>query len=141
MPSIAPTGCATPVARTRDIVNYIESVSKASDLSNPLSAQSKAKEWLLSEDLNTNGCDGGTALSQRYGLAMFYFSTNGQSWNKTDNWLTSSSHECDWFGIDCEGNNFVEDINLRKSYRQISLHFSKKYISFHPNNIPLFSRI
>lgn len=112
MPSVAPTGCTTSGARTRDIVSYVESISSASDLSNPLSAQSRAKEWLLNQDLNTNGCDGGTAISHRYGLAMFYYSTNGQSWKKSDNWLTPSSHECDWFGIVCAGNKTVEVINL-----------------------------
>ncbi len=123
MPSVAPTGCTTSGARTRDIVSYVESISSASDLSNPLSAQSRAKEWLLNQDLNTNGCDGGTAISQRYGLAMFYYSTNGQSWKKSDNWLTPSSHECDWFGIVCAGNKTVEVINLRKFYRQSYLRF------------------
>lgn len=36
-------------------------------------------------------------LQQRYALATWYFSTNGDQWYQNDGWLNHSLHECLWF--------------------------------------------
>jgi hypothetical protein len=50
---------------------------------------------------------------ERYALAIFYNTTNGQGWTNDDGWL-SDFGVCDaWRGIICV-NNRVEEINLGK---------------------------
>lgn len=45
-------------------------------------------------------------IAQRYGLATFYFSTNGEAWTQNTGWLGTAG-ECDWFGVTC-----VDGINI-----------------------------
>jgi hypothetical protein len=53
-------------------------------------------------------------IRQRYILALLYFSTNGQSWDKQYNFLSSNLDECDWTFVATEndgvfwGNTAVE---------------------------------
>ena len=48
-------------------------------------------------------------LIERYVLAHFYYSTNGQ------NWVLDGESVCSWFGIECdEQENSVTEIQLRE---------------------------
>ncbi len=42
-----------------------------------------------------------TKRQERYILAVFYFTTEGSEWSKSNRWLTSASH-CRWYGISCD---------------------------------------
>ena len=57
-------------------------------------------------------------FNERYVLVVFYFSLNGDSWNKVTSpnvqWLSKDVHHCDWGGIDCDVNKFVVAIRMRK---------------------------
>lgn len=70
-------------------------------LSDPSTPQNKAYEWLVNDDsLQIDPCTYPT-VQQRYALATFYFSTNGDNWVDNGGWM-SASQECeDWLGIDC----------------------------------------
>lgn len=65
----------------------------------PMSAQSKALEWLendYNERNRGNDWRDLDRLATRYALAVLYFATDGgDSWNETYSFL-SSSHECFW---------------------------------------------
>ena len=102
-PSLAPTaGCEVQdreAALTSTLANYVDT----SLLSDPTTPQGAAFAWLLSTDTETDPCDA-LAVSQRYALATFFYSTNGASWVVNDGWLSSSS-VCDWFEVDCLPDN------------------------------------
>ena len=94
---VAPTSQPTLV-NLQDLILSV-SLDDGAALVDPLSPQSKALAWL---DSNTNleSFDDWQKI-QRYVLAMFYYSTNGDEWLERDGWLTDE-HECDWFTSDVE---------------------------------------
>ena len=86
------------------------------DLSSP---QSMALHWILFEDSLSLDADDEN-LIQRYVLALIYFGTDGDSWSRQVDWL-SSSPECEWrtesqssdIGvIKCSLNNTIEKLDL-----------------------------
>ena len=48
---------------------------------------------------------------ERLSLVILYFATNGAGWAKRDKWLTGD-HHCDWFGVDCNSDGYVENLSL-----------------------------
>jgi len=90
------------------------------------SPQAKALEWILSDPFVANltpGVDDNDArIIQRYSLAVFYYSTNGDEWTDKFGWLDSSS-ECTWNngvvetdyfrGVFCDSANMVIKIDLQ----------------------------
>jgi hypothetical protein len=74
----------------------------------PGSPQERAYNWLKNEDESDN-CSG--TMGQRYGLAVFYYSTNGPSWNETDGWL-GPNDVCSWNSIKCDFNGNVAGLRL-----------------------------
>jgi hypothetical protein len=70
-----------------------------SALSDPNSPQGRAFVWCKT-DLVNNPVDAAYRVSQRYSLAVLYYSTNGEKWKNSTDWL--EGHECSWFGIRCE---------------------------------------
>ena len=81
-------------------------------LANPTTPQGMALRFLLNDDsAQLDPCEVPTIV-QRYALATFYFSTDGEDWENNDRWL-SSSDECNWHGITCNGGS-VTDIDLCK---------------------------
>lgn len=75
-------------------------VSTISSSISPDSPAEKALEWLINTDIDTNACDGIHDIIERYVLALFYFSTNGNSWTQSTNWL-GPIEQCSWYGIIC----------------------------------------
>ena len=81
------------------------------DMSTP---QGMAYFFLLSENNPSYVCS--PTVIQRYGLATFYFATDGSDWTNNNRWLTNTQ-ECNWFGVDCGGssrrNGFATRLMLR----------------------------
>ena len=123
----------------------ISSISDTSALANTTSPQARALDWLVNQD-GLRLCPEDTQLIQRYTLAVFYFSTNGDSWiacgrrstvscipnlsfvigdpvvarysNKT--WL-STMDECLWGGLSC--NNATGKVD-RLEFSKLTILYS-----------------
>jgi len=98
------SGSPTPSPTTQYFValqSLIESVSldDGASLSDPSSPQHKALTWLSTNANVTDYPD--WRKIQRYALAVFYYSTNGDEWDTRTGWLTDND-ECTWasFAID-----------------------------------------
>lgn len=115
-----------------ELLGFLEQHSPA--LSDPMSPQSQAFEWLL-QDLASPGAVLATNQSklQRYALATLYYSTNGDGWTKPEEfgcrdgvecgdeneddtglqwpWLTLD-HECTWGGVSCNFDDSISSIWL-----------------------------
>ena len=105
------------------------------------SPQNLAAEWLINEDMRYV-CPQDPTLIQRYSMAVFYYSTDGNDWfqcnapsdfgseeaiaeanancnlvvegsNSSDAWLTPSS-ECDWGGVACTASGFIDRLDFGK---------------------------
>ena len=140
-PSVSSEPSSTPSETTSisDILlaNQVDSCKSISEKGTllrwgqfPSSPQSKALDWILSDPFVANltlGVDDNDArIIQRYSLAVFYYSTNGDEWANTDKfgWLDSSS-ECTWNrvvrtvpstysqGVFCDSANMVIAIDLQ----------------------------
>jgi hypothetical protein len=47
-------------------------------------------------------------------LATLYYSTGGNDWNESSfGWMTGTN-ECSWYGILCDDQNLIADIELRQ---------------------------
>jgi hypothetical protein len=88
-------------------------------LSNLASPQYKAYLWILGETPETEQSEPpspnqrGRILS-RYGMATLYYSTGGEDWTQSENWL-STSHICTWYPSEsttCDTNQNVIELNL-----------------------------
>ncbi len=114
-PSNSPTpsgyDCLSSSGRLRDVNVALESVT--SDIVAG-SVQELAYNWLKDID-TTTACDGTTALLERYVLAIYYYSTSGDDWNRNSGWLSSSNHCINWFGISCNNDGRVESISMNEN--------------------------
>jgi Leucine-rich repeat (LRR) protein len=87
------------------------------DFANPLSPQYLAFEW-LSNNGNLNFFSDEKNM-QRFVLATFYFSTNGDDWTNKDLWLTDED-ECNWYS----SNIYLSQCNELGYYRYLELNFN-----------------
>jgi guanyl-specific ribonuclease Sa len=101
-PSLAPTTSARPTisaAPSSSVVNEFLSglppYSKKLASTNASSPQAKALDWLQKDPLY-NEYQNVYRLNQRYAMAVFYYSTNGDSWKNNSGWLSNAS-ECEWY--------------------------------------------
>jgi hypothetical protein len=84
------------------------------------SPQYKAFEWVVSDPMVVNFSYTDTRIIQRWILAVWYYSTLGDNWIRSDNWLTYTN-ECDWFstrkGGDhiCDGDGNLQIIELERN--------------------------
>lgn len=76
-------------------------------------ARLQAQNWIINLDsskLQASSQD----LSVRYALAVFYYSLNGDSWEKSkDNWLDTD--HCQWTGVTCLPNREVVSLSMPDS--------------------------
>jgi hypothetical protein len=84
-----------------------------------------ALRWIVSEDEISQGLSpSNPRFLQRYVLAVFYFSLNGDSWNTCSrydkvcadgktSWLMNND-ECIWYTIDCNDSKMVRALEFRK---------------------------
>lgn len=90
-PSLEPT-----TAEFTILYNFVaaNSLDNGAALEDPSSPQYQALKWLY-QNANLNEY-ADTQRMQRYAMAVLYFSTNGQEWTVSDNWL-SDLPECEWY--------------------------------------------
>jgi hypothetical protein len=122
-PSSAPSGApsfAPTSSRFADILDYVTQFSSPDSLTreNATSPQYLAADWVANIDEVQAPLES-AQLTQRYLLAVFYFSTGGDQWEECNRyqscsigfpWLAGIQSECLWDGVRCSPNNVVEKI-------------------------------
>jgi hypothetical protein len=90
----------------QEILTHFESPTLEQDLINPESPQYRAALWMADKDehpttaslsypLNQTGLEL-LQFRQRYALVTLYYSTGDEKWKDRCNFLTPSSHVCEW---------------------------------------------
>ncbi len=121
-PTMAPTGpCPglSPQARSDSIREILLTLTSEDVLADDKSPQSKAAKWLIEEDALIVCPDSGSQLIQRFALAAFYYSADGDKWKfcsagkacEKESFLSASS-ECEWYGMECNANGKLNKIKL-----------------------------
>ena len=111
-PPLRPTMPPTTTAQNH-LKEYVDALSSQHnitvdrrDLSNMSSPQYKALSWLAIEDEFISS-PGDPDMLERYILAVFYFSTDGDNWDINNQWF-SEKHICKWWGVvGCTNNERV----------------------------------
>jgi hypothetical protein len=87
------------------------------DLLAPHSLQKAASEWIISVDTWSppSAVDRDFLYLQRYALANIFFEAGGPDNPNLNIWLSANSI-CDWDGIYCNNDEYVEAIDLRKCF-------------------------
>jgi hypothetical protein len=75
-------------------------VSSTEQLTDSTAPQYQALTWLADVDSSTEIKDT-SAVTQRYALAVFYYSMNGPGWTTSTGWLDASLNVCEWPMITC----------------------------------------
>jgi hypothetical protein len=97
-PSSAPTeSCFAGQTREEYLLPILLEVTDSDILLDPSTPQGMAFRYMVDED-PFNPCL--TTVEQRYALTTLYFSTRGETWTKSDEWL-GEMQECEWFGVIC----------------------------------------
>jgi hypothetical protein len=112
IPSSIPT-----LSRADSIKATLEEVTESSILEDPTTPQGMAFEWIVKTDpaqidppsSSDNNDNDVAAVKQRYAVASFYYSTNGNDWTNSNGWL-SSIDECTWVGLNCNGDGSIVEI-------------------------------
>lgn len=55
------------------------------------------------------------SASQRDTLIALYNSTGGDNWTNKTNWLGAEGTECSWYGVQCDGDENVTQLNLEQN--------------------------
>jgi hypothetical protein len=123
-PSLAPSSAPTSV-RLTDTIDSLKSISNEDAFNDVMSPQYQAAQWVSDEDPLALPI-GDAQFVQRYILAVFYFSTNGDEWDNCgrndpicggdpdeESWLSEAS-ECVWVGLNCTNNANVDQIFFGK---------------------------
>jgi hypothetical protein len=107
------TPSSSPPSSVNEFMNGLPSYSLDLAENDADSPQAKALVWLRDDPLyNEYELH---RLYQRYALAVLYYSTNGDSWNRTAGWL-SSNDECLWYQYD-DGYNPEDDNSCAEASR------------------------
>ncbi|KAG7342627.1 two component regulator [Nitzschia inconspicua] len=128
-PSMLPTleVCrVSPQERIRAILAILDQVADSQLIRDPSTPQGQATEWILNVD--DLACPTDPKLIQRWALAVFYFSTEGDGWVlcsdgdicnvppfEGDSAFLSDVNECGWAGIRCNTNGCVTDIKFERN--------------------------
>jgi hypothetical protein len=118
-----PTICGrTEEQRVEFITDLVSSLTASNVLNDLNSPQARAAQWLINDDPIALCPDSNAQIVQRFSLAAFYYSTNGDRWSfcgaangpcPTDaQRFLSNASECDWYGIVCNANGRVLDLKL-----------------------------
>ncbi|KAG7371742.1 RHS repeat-associated core domain containing protein [Nitzschia inconspicua] len=131
-PSTSPTmsNCPgfTPEERLAGILQTLFDIATNPALLRDLEApQGKATDWLINRDFD-QACPDDEKLVQRWALAVMYYSTNGDEWDRCsavgsdpcgeenpfrgERRFLSSFDECDWAGITCNSNGCVTEVEF-----------------------------
>lgn len=109
--------CLTGTDRGAYLIDTLSSITDPALLLDPLSSQGKAYDWMKNVDTALDVCTYPT-LNQRYAMATLYFSTNGDGWTKSADWLTDVS-ECSWELAICNADGVLTGLFMSKS---VSVH-------------------
>jgi hypothetical protein len=93
--------------------------------------QNDALNWLANNNTNLNSYSNATKI-QRYALATLFYSTNGTSWDKKDEWM-SDFDECRWY-------NSGSSLCTRGSVETLSLS-SNNLVGTIPNELDLLMNL
>jgi hypothetical protein len=116
-PTIAPTvpPTAAPTSTLQGLIELLSSVSfdNGAALQTLSSSQDLAVKW-LANNTNLVAYEDKQKI-QRYALAVFYYSTNGNGWQNLVGWL-SDDDECRWYNLanssSCDENKSVMELDL-----------------------------
>ncbi|KAG7342643.1 RHS repeat-associated core domain containing protein [Nitzschia inconspicua] len=132
IPSTSPTmsNCPgfTPEERLAGILQTLFDIATNPALLRDLEApQGKATDWLINRDFD-QACPDDEKLVQRWALAVMYYSTNGDEWDRCsavgsdpcgeenpfrgERRFLSSFEECEWAGITCNSNGCVTEVEF-----------------------------
>ncbi|GKZ01560.1 hypothetical protein MPSEU_001106500 [Mayamaea pseudoterrestris] len=128
-----------PVSIRRD-VNWYKSSLWASDSFQPKTPQGMAWKWLIADPQSQSLND----VSIRYGLASFYFATNGSHWYNHTHWL-STKHVCHWYMDDFVPYESVKydsaaENCLSRGFYQLSL-LNNNLVGTIPNEFAMVSNL
>jgi hypothetical protein len=130
-------GCGT-LSREEVLEEVLEQVTGGSILNDFSTPQGKAFVWMLERDpAQIDPCSYAT-VEQRYALATFHYSTNGSGWDNAEGWL-SGANECSWVGIECNGNDLVEELGANgalSEYKWVALNSENVILAlaFYPSD-------
>jgi len=109
---------------------HVLSQDKIHDSSTP---QGLAFDWIVETDNWTRdvfgetstillnlGSDDHNLIVQRYICSLIYFSSNGDGWTNSSNWLTDIN-VCKWYGVSCK-KQIVNDLALSKQNHHRTIH-------------------
>lgn len=97
-PTQTPTFSAAPTASPTAFLTYFRSVlpnATLDALEDEHSPQYLAYQWV--SDHPVTGENAILRMTQRFAMAALYFATGGENWDKNDDWLNASAHECTWY--------------------------------------------
>lgn len=99
--------------RTDAIRTLLEDITEIPDGDGPFdSPQSMAFDWIANVDSATDPCTDSESTVTRFALATFYYSTNGENWTDSTNWISSTASQCTWYGITCNDDGDVDAFQL-----------------------------
>ena len=99
--------------RTNVIRTLLEDVTDLPDDDLPIdSPQGMAFDWITNVDNATDPCTDAESTFTRFALATLYYSTNGENWTDSTNWVSSSASQCTWYGIACNDDGDVDALQL-----------------------------
>jgi hypothetical protein len=122
--TVAPTAAPTFSPVPEEIVALIAPLSfdDGASLNDPSSPQSAAARWLAGNEFLDTYSD--ARKIQRYAMATFYYSTNGDKWKETQGWLSDGNECTEWWyaefdsdndRLKCDANNMVTDILIEEN--------------------------
>jgi len=92
--------CLSGTTREEYLIGILSQITDPPLINDLATPQGKAFEWIVNGDpLDFDPCTYPT-IEQRYGLAVFFYATEGASWTNNEQWLGAAG-ECTWFGVSC----------------------------------------
>lgn len=76
-------------------------------IEDPNSPQNAALKWITQDG---TVMEDDAFLTQRYALAVVYYSTHGQHWSNNDGWMSKTGY-CQWYGVQCLGTDTIIEQN------------------------------
>lgn len=142
--------------------DYLNSVARfgGAEYEDPMSYQSRAKQWVLTQDFPV--ADGSSLSSEQqaiqlYALACIYYNTYGvrsdwtdfqygpdvalPGWFSSRGWLGTATDVCTWYGITCDEQGRVSKIQLDTNGLTGYLPPETAYLAESLNTIDLYNNL